>query len=124
MSNTIKAGFYIIKQDEEGNVLLFLPAFIGNHKNPIIVYDGKDHAVFSRNSELNIILDYINPEIREIFTNAQEVFVVEAEGKNIKESYKSKVKIVDNMPIQWEKYGLKTWNEAIEDIKEEYKDKV
>ncbi|MDR1693921.1 MAG: hypothetical protein LBR70_01825 [Lactobacillaceae bacterium] len=113
MSSTTKAGFYIIKQDKDGNVLLFLPAYIGEPKEPVILYDGKEHAVFSRNKELSIILDYVNPDIREILSNAGEVIVVEARGQEILSHYTAKIKNIENIPLQWEKYGLSSWDKVL-----------
>lgn len=62
--------------------------------------------------EQKIILDYINPEVRDKLRKAKEVVMVETLLDNIKESYYVNMNIVDNIPIDWSKIGLKSWEEA------------
>ena len=60
-----------------------------NHPElPRIIYDGRDHAIFLRNSEQKIILDYIHPEIRDklrkAFPHAQ--VIIHQDPSGIKET--------------------------------------
>lgn len=112
MAKISQAGLYIIKQDEDGNVLIFLPKPEGEKQKPIIIYDGKDHALFVRNAEQSIILDYVNPEVRDVLNKAEAVFIIEVVGQDIADSYESVVRHVDRIPLNWQKYGLKTWEEV------------
>lgn len=73
---------------------------------------GVTMPVFIRNPEQKIILDYINPEVRDKLRKAKEVVMVETLLDNIKESYYVNMNIVDNIPIDWSKIGLKSWEEA------------
>jgi hypothetical protein len=111
MAKTVLAGLYIVKQDENGNVMIFLPQPDGTKdEKTIVIYDGKEHALFSRNSEQNIILDYVNPEVREILNDTDELYIVEVEDQDIKDSYKAGVRHVEEIPLKWEEYGLSTWD--------------
>lgn len=95
-----------------GGHLFFVEAKHQHPSAPKIIYDGRDHAVFIRNPEQKIILDYINPEVRDKLRKAKEVVMVETLLDNIKESYYVNMNIVDNIPIDWSKIGLKSWEEA------------
>jgi len=112
MSTTVTAGFYIIKQDEYGNILVFIPAPEGEKNKPVIIYDGKEHALLVRNPEQNIILDYINPDIRAELSGTKEAIVVEVEGESVTDSYELDVRHVEEIPVQWENYGLGKWEDA------------
>ena len=80
--------------------------------SPYIIYDGNDHAVFVRSKEQKIILDYINPEVREKLRKAPEVMVVETLMDNIKSSYHVAMNMVEKIPLDWKKIGLTSWEEA------------
>ena len=72
----------------------------------------RDHAIFLRNARQKIILDYIHPEIRDKLRKAFQVMVVETILDNIKETYPVEMEIVDNIPLDWNKAGLGTWEEV------------
>lgn len=50
--------------------------------------------------------------MRDKLRKAKEVVMVETLLDNIKESYYVNMNIVDNIPIDWSKIGLKSWEEA------------
>ena len=111
------AGFttekkFMIAEGEEGEIYFFIGAKKNQPQSPRIVYDGKDHALFRRNEEQNIILDYIHPSVRESLRKANEVVIVEMILENIKDSYIVRLQHVDNIPLDWSKAGLTTWEEA------------
>ena len=60
---------------------------------------------------IKIILDYINPQVRDKLRKAKEVIVVESILDNIKESYYTTMNMVDKIPVDWSQIGLKTWEE-------------
>lgn len=111
------AGFttekkFMIAEGEEGELYFFIEAKKNQPQCPKIVYDGKDHALFRRNDEQNIILDYIHPSVRDNLRKANEVVIVEMILENIKDSYIARMQHVDNIPVDWSKAGLKSWEEA------------
>ena len=60
-----------------------------------------------------IILDYINPEIRNELRKSQRIIMVETILENIKESYYVDMQIVDKIPVDWTKIGLKSWDDVV-----------
>ena len=80
--------------------------------HPQIIYDGFDHALFLRNDEQKIILDYINPDVRDKLRKARAVIIVETVMENIKEAYIADINIVEKIPVDWSQIGLKTWEEV------------
>lgn len=103
---------FMIAEGGEGEIYFFIEAKKNSPQSPKIVYDGKDHALFRRNEEQNIILDYIHPSVRENLRKVNEVVIVEMILENIKDSYIVKMQHVDNIPLDWNKVGLKSWEEA------------
>ena len=103
---------FCIAEGEEGEIYIFLTAKKNHPKMPKIIYDGKDHAIFLRNSEQKIILDYIHPDVRDKLRKAKAVVIVETLLENIKDSYMAEMQMVENIPIDWQKIGLKNCEEA------------
>lgn len=102
---------YTIAEDSSGILYFFISAKKDNPNCPQIIYDGFEHAIFIRQPEEKIILDYINPQVRDKLRKAKEVIVVESILDNIKESYYTTMNMVDKIPVDWSKIGLKTWEE-------------
>ncbi len=103
---------FMIAEGAGGKLYIFMKAKKDTPKTPRIIYDGKDHAIFLRNQEQRIILDYIHPEVRDSLRKSLEVMVVETILDNIKESYPVGMQMVDSIPVDWEKIGLTTWEKA------------
>ena len=106
MSQTIAAGLYIIKRDEEGNMMIFLPQPEGEKDHPLIMYDGGKHALLVRNKSQNVILDCIADSLKQELLNAEKAWVVEIFGNEIVDSYECGLRRVDKIPADWSKYGL------------------
>lgn len=103
---------FMIAEGAGDRLYIFMKAKKDNPNSPRIIYDGKDHAIFVRNPEQRIILDYIHPEIRDSLRKSIEVMVVETILDNIKDTYPVGMQMVDNIPVDWNKIGLSTWEEA------------
>ena len=96
-------------QEQEYEVVISeenIPIFILKHKegvslNPIILYDGSNHAVFYRTSSEVILFDYLPKEIHKILlsTKFALVFEMNIEQTDVVQDYKVKIKIVKNNPI-------------------------
>lgn len=102
---------YTIAEDSSGSLYFFINAKKDTPKMPQIMYDGLEHAIFVRTPDEKIILDYINPQIREQLRKAKEVIVVESILGNIKDSYYARFTMVDKIPLDWAQIGLSTWEE-------------
>ncbi len=112
MSNFVKANDFIIAESSKGDLYIFIEAQANTPKDPKIVYDGYEHAIFFRTPEDRIILDYINPEIRDRLRKSKEVVMVETLLGNIKDSYYAGMQMVEKIPVDWSKIGLSTWEEV------------
>lgn len=112
MSNYTTANKFIVAEGEGGQLYLFIEAQKNHPDEPRIIYDGHDHAIFLRSPEEKIILDYIHPEVREQLRKARRVVMVETILENIKESYYAEMQMVEKIPVDWSKIGLKTWEEV------------
>lgn len=102
---------FIIAEGSGGELYFFLEAKSLRPSSPKIIYDGRDHAIFIRSPEEKIILDYINPDVRDKLRKSREIVMVETLLDNIKESYYVGMQMVDNIPVNWSKIGLKSWEE-------------
>ena len=106
MTQTLIAGLYIIKTDEDGKLLIFLPQPEGKKERPIILYDGGKHALLVRNPGQSVILDHISPEIRQTLTNTDNAIIVEVRGQEIADHYETVLRHTEKIPVDWSKYGL------------------
>ena len=111
MSDYTTEDNFLIAEGARGELYFLLRPKKDEPNYPYIIYDGLDHAVFIRNNEQKIILDYINPEVRDKLRKSQEVYVIESIHDNIKEVYSAKMQMVEKIPVDWGKIGLKTWEE-------------
>ncbi|MBQ8677328.1 MAG: hypothetical protein IJ529_02525 [Alphaproteobacteria bacterium] len=112
MSEYITEKKFMVAEGNRGEMYIFLSAKPDHPSSPQIIYDGKDHAVFLRNTKQKLILDYIHPDVREKLCRSKEVVIVETLLDNIKDSYFADLKIVDNIPVDWGLIGLSTWEQA------------
>ena len=102
---------YFVAENTSGELYIYIGAKKDTPAHPQIIYDGFDHALFVRNDEQKIILDYINPDVRDKLRKARAVIIVETVMENIKEAYIADMNIVEKIPVDWSKIGLKTWEE-------------
>lgn len=113
MSGYTTANKFIVAEGDGGELYMFIEAKKDHPDEPRIIYDGLDHAIFMRRPEERIILDYIHPEIRDQLRKAKRVVMVETILENIKESYYADMQMVDKIPVDWSKIGLKSWEEIV-----------
>ena len=111
MQNYQTEGNYIVAESEEGELYVYISAKSDKPSHPYVIYDGKDHAVLARNEEQAVVLDYINPDVRDKLRKASVVIIVETLLDNIKDAYIADMNIVGQMPDDLSKLGLKTWEE-------------
>ena len=90
---------YGIFRNLQGDLLIKIKARIADAKKPVIVYDGKLHAVLYRNTENIIVLDYINERARPFLEKAKRVIVVEAHDEAIVREYVAPVQQVKQVPL-------------------------
>ena len=113
MSDYVTEKKFVVAEGDSGELYVFMNAKHDKPANPQLIYDGGDHAVFLRNKEQKVILDYIHPDIRQKLKNAKEVVVVETLLDNIKDSYFVRMNTVEKIPVDWGLIGLTTWDNAL-----------
>ena len=69
--------FHIAVKDND--VFIIISSYCSQPNSPEIVYDGKEHAILYRNTTTSVLLDYINPSIRENLINSNFVTVIETQ---------------------------------------------
>lgn len=92
--------FQVLVSDENGLVFI-LEQKEGETKSPFLLYDGGNHATFYRRPNQVILLDYLNPEIQSILSDAKFVVIMEMNSAkdDIMLDYKVNIKHVPNNPI-------------------------
>ena len=109
MSNYVTEDNFVIAEGTEGDLYCFISAKEKHPESPRVIYDGREHAVFLRGNEQKIILDYINPEVRDKLRKSKEIVMVEILVDTVKESYHTPLQLVDKIPVDWSQLGLSTW---------------
>ncbi len=103
---------FVIAEGAEGELYIYISAKAAVPSDPKIIYDGRDHAIFMRTPKEKIILDYINPQVRDKLRKAPAVVVVETILENIKDCYIVNMCMVDKIPVDWDKIGLHSWEDV------------
>jgi len=91
---------YCVFPSEEGIFVVAISARETDPFNPVVLYDGGEHALFYRNGEDVIALDYLNPKLQADFFEAAEVQIAEVNPQthDIIRHYPAKVKQMRRLP--------------------------
>ena len=100
-----QAGAYLVQPTTDGKLVFELPSIVGEPSDACIFYDGNEHALLYRNEANGIILDYINPEVRDSLKNSKLALIIElnTEDGEVKRSYPVVVKLVEKINVQFAK---------------------
>ena len=74
----IQLGNYVVQETKDGRVVIEIPELSGSPEKSLFFYAGGEHALYVRNQEQTLIVDYINPKVREKLKNSSEVVMLEA----------------------------------------------
>lgn len=69
--------FYKVILNVDNEIMLSIFARNGGPEESTILYDGGEHAMFYRDKETSVILDYLPPETYEAWNNAETVLIAE-----------------------------------------------
>lgn len=100
---------YKIAETKDGTLLIVITFRGAQPENPVIFYDGGDHALFHRSHEISVILDYIHPAVRKKLTKQKTVTVIEEENDVVMTAYEAPLQMKPMLPIK--KSELETLNE-------------
>lgn len=91
---------YVVMTDKENRVIICISEKNLEPENPMILYDGQDHAMFYRRRGQTVMLDYINKDMQKTVYDAKQVFVVELKDpKNAVRTYVVPIKQVARLPL-------------------------
>lgn len=93
-------AFYDVLQNMDDELLVTVRARTGGPSEPVIFYDGKEHALLKRNDDMFIILDYLHPDVRKLFFDSKTILIAEFKDTGIIREYHVPVKAVDKLPIE------------------------
>ncbi|MDD3668889.1 MAG: hypothetical protein PHX68_01150 [Alphaproteobacteria bacterium] len=90
---------YQVFKNAGGDIMFLIRARLDDAKQPKIVYDGGEHALFYRRSGQTIIFDFIHPGVRDDLKNKSQVLIVEARDGSIVREYVSVIKSLKEVPV-------------------------
>jgi hypothetical protein len=92
---------YVVMTDKENRVIVCISEKNMEPENPMILYDGKDHAMFYRRRGQTVMLDYINKDMQQTVYDSKQVFVVELKDpKHAVRTYVVPIKQVAHLPLE------------------------
>lgn len=92
---------YVVMTDKEDRVIICISEKDMEPENPMILYDGKDHAMFYRRRGQTVMLDYINKDMQKAVYDAAQVFIVELKNpKTASRTYVVPIKKVAKLPLE------------------------
>ncbi len=103
-SNLQREECYDVVENSDGDFMFVLKNRDGKPDNSRILYDNGEHAIFYRNENTPIILDYLNPEVKLGLDRVKEVLVVEFADnqEDIINEYVVPIKKVKQLPFNKE----------------------
>ena len=92
-------GFYVFRRND-GGLLFTIKALKSKQKNPILFYDGGDHALLKVSDKTTVILDYLDPKIRPVLLNSKSVWICECDypTKQLVREYEAPVSYMEEFP--------------------------
>ena len=91
---------YFILAVDKNRLVFAITARDTSEQMPVILYDGGKHALFYRNREETIALDYLDDRAKPLLLTGQNVAFAEInpETEQMVRQYPTLVKIVDKLP--------------------------
>lgn len=91
---------YCVFPSEEGIYVVAVSSRPTDPFNPVVLYDGGEHALLFRNAEDVIVLDYLNPALQTPLFEAKQVEVAEVDPQThaLGRHYSATVKQIKHLP--------------------------
>lgn len=92
---------YEVVLSDEGIPVFMISNNIQKTDNPVLLYDGGNHATLFRNDHDVVLLDYLPEELRSILQKCSWAVVLEKnnDGTSVVNDYKVLIKLVKNNPF-------------------------
>ena len=83
---------------DKGIVVFLIKARDDEPEKPVLLYDGRNHATFYRQSNQTILFDYLNPKVVDLLFAAKKALIFEVnEKRDVVRSYEVFIKqVVEN----------------------------
>ena len=97
----IESNFDILPTTD-GEFVMAIRAYAGQPQQPKIFYMRKgEHALLYRSDDDVIVLDYLPPEVRELFATSPQAFVVEIDQtkQTVQHDYVAPIQLVARLPF-------------------------
>lgn len=92
-------NFYEFHLNKNNELMVSLKNREENPENPVLIYDGGEHALFYRKENQVILLDFIHPQIRPYLKDTKNILFSETQNYQVVREYNVSCKIVKNLPI-------------------------
>lgn len=93
-------GHYDILKEPDGRLTASIRYWAPEPNNPQLLYNGKEHALLYRSNTHMLILDYVNPDVRDDLKKAKEITITEHdESDNLIRSYTASVRFLPILPL-------------------------
>lgn len=101
-----KEEAYVIMPTTEEELVFAISVKDEDPIDPVLLYDGGEHALLYRSSTDVVILDYLPEKIRERMDNIDKAYIVEIDYrvKKIKQDYEALVELVKEYPLDITQY--------------------
>lgn len=92
-------GYYVFPRKDDG-LLITIKALKSKQDNPVLFYNGAEHALLKVSDKTTVILDYLDPKIRPVLLNSKSVWICECDypTKQLVREYPALVARVEEFP--------------------------
>lgn len=73
----VQASYYLIQATKQNKPVVELLDVGDEPTDPVLLYDGKNHALLYRNNQTGVILDYLDPRAQVLLKQSTSVAVCE-----------------------------------------------
>lgn len=92
-------SFYDVYKNENNELMFAIRHRSSEPDKPVIIYDGKEHALYYRAKGDLIILDYLHAELWETLNTVDKVLIVESSEDDVEREYFVPVRHVEKLPL-------------------------
>ena len=96
---TDQESFYEVHLNKYDELMISIRARENDPENPVLIYDGNNHALLYRTPQSSVLLDFIHPEVRPYLLNASQILIAETKNYQVVREYTVTCKRVKNLPI-------------------------
>ena len=96
---TEQESFYEVHLNKYDELMFSIRARENEPENPVLIYDGNNHALLYRTPQSSVLLDFIHPYVRPYLLNAAQILIAETKDYRVVREYTVICKRVKNLPL-------------------------